>query len=219
MRERGRRRFWLRRAAGDHAYANFYAEFYDIDGDRRTRDRAPSAGGGAEARGGGARLARLLRTVLVPVAGVVVGGGVVTAVISGLATGAGTEHAPIPGSASTSVEPAIVDGIAGPKSRAKVARSATAGTAAPGSGIGGTRAVDPARPARSSASRPGPVGGGDAPAPSTRTSRTTASTPPRTPTPSPTTPAHTPTPTTTPTPTCLIPNPLEPGTCLVPEAP
>jgi hypothetical protein len=240
MRNGERWRFWQHQGPDGASYDSFYASFYEHDENGRAsrHRRRRSAGVGASARAIVAGFVPGRRTVLLSTVGVVVVGALLTAAVTVMASGTGSDRPSLPGLGDISVAPAGVNGIAGgalPTPSGASSRAGAPATAGPGdaggaSGVPGAGSVTGAGGvtgaglAPSSGSRPGGVPAPESlPAPGPATS-----TPTSTPTPTPIPPAPTtipPTPTSTPpaTPpppapsaTCLVPNPLQPGGCLVP---
>jgi hypothetical protein len=234
MRDGRRRQVGARRPGATDAYTDFYADLYAIDEgeDPPMADPAPPAHARAARSVRAVSWIRRSRPVLVPVLGVVAVCGILLAGVSVMATGTGNDHAPARALASPSSGRVGLAGSAGQQSSDPAVHSETAGHAAPGHGAGVVQLVAPVTPSvpllglTGSDGGPGrssPASRSTAPAastPSTRPTQTTRPTPPRiTPSPKPP-PSSTPTPTPTPTPspsrTCLVPNPLQPGSCLVP---
>jgi hypothetical protein len=172
--------------------------------------RAPAPGFAARARGWLRRHPR----VLVP-AVAVAAVGILMAGISVMASPTGNDHAPLPGFPSSSVRP--VDAAGRPVHGATTAPARRARGAKPNPVAGAVTPPGTIRPGRGSATPARATGGGhSSPARSTSAGATSPSRPTTT---SPTTqaPAPPPPPPPSPSPTksCLVPNPLQPGNCLV----
>jgi hypothetical protein len=226
MRDGERWRFWQHQGPDGASYDSFYASFYEHDESGRAsrHRRRRSAGVGASARAVVAGFVRLRRTVLLSTVCVVVVGALLTAAVTVMASGTGSDRPALPGLGDLSIAPAGVNGIAGGALPTPNGTSSRAGAAIAGPGhAGGASGVPSAGGVLGAGEVPGAggvTGAGLAPSSGYRPGGVPA--PGSVPAPGPaiSTPTSTPTPPTPPGPpaptvTCLVPNPLQPGGCLI----